>query len=75
LQSHHSFQNTEKELQDVYSPAVAQNNPQVTINSSQRELRLVDALAEGMKQAMEKHENLILMGQDIAGVRWCVQGN
>jgi len=29
-------------------------------------MRLVDAIAEGMKQAMERHENLILMGQDIA---------
>jgi 2-oxoisovalerate dehydrogenase E1 component len=27
---------------------------------------MIQALAEGMKQAMEKHENLVLMGQDIA---------
>jgi len=27
---------------------------------------LIDAISEGLRQSMEKHENLILMGQDIA---------
>ncbi len=58
--------NTQNELQDVYAPAPPVTNSLITINASQHELRLVDALAEGMKQAMEKHDNLILMGQDIA---------
>ncbi len=31
-----------------------------------REMRLVDALSEGLRQAMEKHPELVLMGQDIA---------
>jgi 2-oxoisovalerate dehydrogenase E1 component len=58
--------NTEAELSDVYAPGVtSQAIPPV--DSSSRELRFVDAVAEGMKQAMLKHENLILMGQDIAG--------
>ncbi|HZG01723.1 MAG TPA: thiamine pyrophosphate-dependent enzyme, partial [Chitinophagales bacterium] len=55
--------NTEEELQDVYAPTRFEIiNPK----SEGRELRLVDALAEGMKQAMEKHPGLVLMGQDIA---------
>ncbi|MBX7140450.1 MAG: dehydrogenase E1 component subunit alpha/beta [Chitinophagales bacterium] len=54
------------ELRDVYSPATTSFQSHPVINSSQRELRLVDAIAEGMKQAMEKHEHLVLMGQDIA---------
>ena len=31
-----------------------------------QELRLIDAIAQSMKQSMAKHENLVLMGQDIA---------
>lgn len=61
--------NTEEELQDVYAPQIV-NHKSTILNqpdaSVTRELRLVDALAEGMKQAMEKHPNLVLMGQDIA---------
>lgn len=29
------------------------------------ELRFIDAISEGLGQAMERHENLVLMGQDI----------
>ena len=29
-------------------------------------IRLVDAISEGLKQSMEKHENLVILGQDIA---------
>ncbi len=31
------------------------------------EKKFIQAISEGLKQAMEKHDNLILMGQDIAG--------
>lgn len=54
---------TEEETADVYSGT---DFTAVSPVSKGRELRMVDALAEGMKQAMEKHDNLILMGQDIA---------
>lgn len=54
---------TKKELNDVYAPY----SPTITSPSgASKELRLVDAIAAGMKQAMEKHPNLVLMGQDIA---------
>jgi 2-oxoisovalerate dehydrogenase E1 component len=54
---------TEKELIDVCAP----HSPVIISPSgNSREMRLVDAIAEGMKQAMEKYDNLILMGQDIA---------
>jgi 2-oxoisovalerate dehydrogenase E1 component len=54
----------EEELEDVY----ASHNQQVVIPDSQNksEKRLVDAVSDGLKQAMRKHENLVLMGQDIA---------
>lgn len=31
-----------------------------------KEMRFIDAISEGLKSAMERHENLVLMGQDIA---------
>src|SRR5699024_7536234 len=29
-------------------------------------LRLVDAISEGLRQSMERHDDLVIMGQDIA---------
>ena len=37
-----------------------------TPNSKNKEMRLIDAIADGLKEAMKKHEGLVLMGQDIA---------
>lgn len=39
---------------------------QITVNHKYKELRFVDAISLGLKQSMEKHEDLVLMGQDIA---------
>jgi 2-oxoisovalerate dehydrogenase E1 component len=55
----------EEELQDVYASV-----PQVLENATEpdagnRSIRLVDAISEGMGQAMEKDPGLVLMGQDI----------
>ena len=56
--------NTEEELNDVYAPYTAVI--QEPVERGDRTIRFVDAISEGLKQAMEKHANLILMGQDIA---------
>jgi len=53
----------ETELNDVYNPFVYKNK---SSGSSVKNIRLIDAISKGLYQAMEKHENLILMGQDIA---------
>jgi 2-oxoisovalerate dehydrogenase E1 component len=54
---------TEKELRDLYQPHVhIPTNP--SGNSSEK--RLIDAIHEGLRSAMQKHPNLVLMGQDIA---------
>ena len=53
----------DKELSDVYFPYTAQP---VLPSGPQEEMRLVDAISLGLKQSMEKHDNLVLMGQDIA---------
>ncbi|AVI51930.1 dehydrogenase [Pukyongia salina] len=51
------------ELNDVFKEFVYQ---EVKPNIETQELRLVDAISEGLKQSMERHENLVIMGQDIA---------
>lgn len=63
---------TEEEIADVFAP-VPDSKDRVLINSitdtnieNTRESRLVDAISEGLSMSMEKHPNLVLMGQDIA---------
>ena len=54
--------NTEAELNDVYAPFTQQ-----VISHSEKttEKRFIDAISDGLRQSMEKHANLVLMGQDI----------
>lgn len=54
--------NTEKELNDLYAAAPAP----VAASGLSSEKRFINALSDGLKQAMEQHPELILMGQDIA---------
>jgi 2-oxoisovalerate dehydrogenase E1 component len=56
--------NTEFELNDVYAPHTSIARAPETDKTSDK--RLVDAISDGLALAMEKHPNLILMGQDIA---------
>jgi len=66
--------NTNEELADVYAAVVSNNTIelnvlQIQLNESQKiipEKRMVDAIKEALRQSMEAHSNLILMGQDIA---------
>ena len=39
---------------------------EVKENDNRENIRLIDAISEGLKQSMQRHDNLILMGQDIA---------
>ena len=53
----------EKELADIYrnfTPEVI--NP----SNNKTKKRLIDAVSDGLRQSMQKHDNLIIMGQDIA---------
>lgn len=56
--------NTNTELDDVYAPVPPSSIPLPT--STGRELRMIDAIKEGLHQSMQQHSNLVLMGQDIA---------
>ena len=53
----------ETELKDVYKSFDYQ---EIKPNQSLKELRFVDAISEGLKQSMEQHNDLVIMGQDIA---------
>jgi 2-oxoisovalerate dehydrogenase E1 component len=55
---------TAEEIADVYKPFTAAHTD--ISNMPKSEKKMIQALSEGMRQAMEKHDNLILMGQDIA---------
>ncbi|MGR7814214.1 alpha-ketoacid dehydrogenase subunit alpha/beta [Lacinutrix undariae] len=51
------------ELADVYK---SYTHDVVLPNLETKELRLIDAISQGLKQAMERHDDLVIMGQDIA---------
>jgi len=54
---------TADELSQVYMPYT----PEVIPASDQKsEKRFIDALSDGLRQSMEKHDGMVIMGQDIA---------
>jgi 2-oxoisovalerate dehydrogenase E1 component len=54
---------TETELADMYAPFVLN---EMTPVGNKTNKRFIDAISDGLRLAMRKHSNLILMGQDIA---------
>jgi 2-oxoisovalerate dehydrogenase E1 component len=56
--------NPAEEIADVYAPAYVPAYP--APEAGTRELRYVDAIKEGLGQAMDANPKLVLMGQDIA---------
>lgn len=70
---------TEEEVNDVYAEKemmdagtgmaagiIDNSTPSSAIYHPSSEKRMIDAIKEGLYQSMKAHENLILMGQDIA---------
>jgi 2-oxoisovalerate dehydrogenase E1 component len=55
--------NLETELNDVYKPF---KDLEIKPSSQKKNIRFVDAISEGLKEAMQKHDDLVIMGQDIA---------
>lgn len=60
----HPTANTTSELDDVYAPF----RQEIISPQSERksEKRFIDAITDALRQSMERFDNLILMGQDIA---------
>lgn len=56
--------NTAEEVADVYAPCNITTSTPAT--SARSEKKFIQAISDGLRQSMEKHNNLVLMGQDIA---------
>jgi len=52
-----------EELNDVYKPVVFE---EVNHSEEKENIRLIDAISAGLRQSMERYDNLVIMGQDIA---------
>lgn len=52
-----------EELNDVFKPFDYQ---EIKNENVFEEIRFVDAISESLKQSMEKHDDLVIMGQDVA---------
>ncbi len=56
--------NTAEEMQDVYAPV--NNRAVAPATGNKSDMKFINAISDGLRQSMEKHPNLVLMGQDIA---------
>ena len=55
--------NLEEELGDVYKPYDFED---FSHSDKVENIRVVDAISNALRQSMERHDNLVIMGQDIA---------
>jgi len=55
---------TAVELSDIFAPTV--EVPAASGDDNKETIRLVDSISQGLDKALNRHETLILMGQDIA---------
>ncbi len=55
---------TKEELTDVYAQADIKTT--LPLNGAKSEKKMIQAISDGLRQSMQKHNNLVLMGQDIA---------
>lgn len=59
----HPIADTAVEVADVYAPFEPEL---ISASGKKSEKRFIDAISDGLRQSMERHDNLVLMGQDIA---------
>lgn len=55
-----------KELEDLFAKSETSTDLVSEVPASERSIRLVDAVSEGLRQSLRKHPRAIVMGQDIA---------
>ena len=60
----HPVADTQTEMNDMYAPFT--QNVIVPATEKKTERRFIDAISDGLRQSMERYDNLVLMGQDIA---------
>src|SRR5690554_1906242 len=54
---------TQREFDDLYAPYVQQV---VEATGNMTTKRFIDAISDGLRQSMQKYDNLVIMGQDVA---------
>jgi 2-oxoisovalerate dehydrogenase E1 component len=54
---------TALELKDMYAPSKSEIKP---LSNHKTDKRFLDAITDAMRQAMQRHPNMVIMGQDIA---------
>lgn len=55
--------NESTELNDVYKHFEYQH---IETNNKSENIRFIDAISQGLRQSMQRHQDLVIMGQDIA---------
>jgi 2-oxoisovalerate dehydrogenase E1 component len=60
----HPPASTELELTDTYAPFTQEVIQPASDKKTEK--RFIDAISDGLRQSMERYDNLVLMGQDIA---------
>ena len=55
--------NLQQEINDVYKPYKFEQFEQ---NTTTEKIRFIDAISSSLQQSMQRHPNLVIMGQDIA---------
>ena len=58
--------NTAHELNDVFAAHIQENIVEDANELPSAEKRFIEAIQDGLYQSLQKHDNLIIMGQDIA---------
>ncbi len=61
--------NTQEELRDLFALHTSEENKDIQhlpLNPKVKQMRLIDSISDGLRLAMQKHSDLVLMGQDIA---------
>ncbi|MGB0863884.1 MAG: alpha-ketoacid dehydrogenase subunit alpha/beta [Saprospiraceae bacterium] len=56
--------NLAQETSDIYAPHISKTTAPASDKITEK--RFIDAISDGLDQAMERHDKLVLMGQDIA---------
>lgn len=60
----------QEELSDVFAPNISTENPKLKdlfVPNRTEPIRFIDAISEALDQSLFLHDNLVIMGQDIAG--------
>jgi 2-oxoisovalerate dehydrogenase E1 component len=52
-----------EELNDLYKPFVFE---EVKPTNEKEKIRFIDAISDSLRQSMDRHDNLVIMGQDVA---------